>query len=297
MVLYVRLNYMKNISELFLIFYRYMKCAWRLYVSNFMMMKSFSAGLSIICLLAYNNADAADAKMANAEKLFEMRCKNAGERIARTVDEVEGIYLLKLRTSKNFDEQFAMNDPYGNDLINDGYIQTFLREHYQLMEIQRQRYPALARKSKPNTHIGYAYVEAVNPADGKRYRYTGRIEQPGLTKPEYSRDYLEFVLDFTPSSNPLPRYGVTFDDISTHEDRLHWIAGSSLKVIDLKENKIIAERIGYMLDRGQGSTNGGRSPWLMAARNSCPQFLLPSAATHQLSQTDRFVEKVLRPAR
>jgi len=242
------------------------------------------------------DANAAETKLARAERIFQAHCKKAGEKIVRTVEDVEGIYLIKNRTTRNFDDQFAMDDPYGNDAINNGYIQTFLRESYQIMERQRLRYPMLTENAKPRLEVGYAYVDAVNPVDGLRYRFTGRIEQPGLTQSNYSRDYLRFVLKSEPTSNPLPRYGVTFEDISTQEDRLHWIAGSSLKVIDMKENKIIAERIGYMMDRGQGTKSGGRSPWLMAAGTSCPQFLLPSASTHQLSQTDRFVEKVLRPA-
>lgn len=251
---------------------------------------------SIFYAFSSLDASASETKIARAERMFQAHCKKAGEKIVRTVKEVEGIYLIKIRTTENFDDQFAMDDPYGNDAINNGYIQTFLRESYQIMERQRLRYPMLTENAQPRSEVGYAYVDAVNPVDGLRYRFTGRIEQPGLTQSNYSRDYLRFVLKSEPTSNPLPRYGVTFEDISTQEDRLHWIAGSSLKVIDMKENKIIAERIGYMMDRGQGNKSGGRSPWLVAARTSCPQFLLPSASTHQLSQTDRFVEKVLRPA-
>ena len=252
--------------------------------------------IGLFYLFSSFDANAAETKLARAERMFQAHCKKAGEKIVRTVKDVEGIYLIKTRTTRNFDDQFAMDDPYGNDAINNGYIQTFLRESYQIMEWQRLRYPMLTENAKPRLEVGYAYVDAVNPVDGLRYRFTGRIEQPGLTQSNYSRDYLRFVLKSEPTSNPLPRYGVTFKDISTQEDRLHWIAGSSLKVIDMKENKIIAERIGYMMDRGQGTKSGGRSPWLMAAGTSCPQFLLPSASTHQLSQTDRFVEKVLRPA-
>lgn len=257
--------------------------------------KSFILTICILCLFLNSAADASNAKLIKAENLFRMHCKKAGEKIVRTVDNVEGVYILNLRTSRNFDDQFAMDDPYGKDFINDGYFQTFLRESYEIMERHRLRYPALAKKSNPRAQVGYAYVEAINPANGIRYRYTGRIEQPGLNDPSHVKDYFKFVLESAPSSGPPPRYGVMFEDISTHQDRLHWIAGSSLKVIDLKEEKVIAERVGYMMDRGQGNTNGGRSPWLLAASTSCPQFPLPYPTTNQLSQTDRFVEKVLRP--
>lgn len=96
-----------------------------------------------------------------------------------------------------------------------------------------------------------------------------------------------------------------FDDISTREERSNWIAGSSLKVVDLDREKVIAERVGYMIDWAQGSRAGGRSPWLFAADNACPEFdrdfpvasrLKSHKNRNQLHQTARFVEKVLMPA-
>jgi hypothetical protein len=94
---------------------------------------------------------------------------------------------------------------------------------------------------------------------------------------------------------------VTYDDISTREERDYWIAGSLLKVIDLQTNEVMAERIGYMMDRGQGNTGGGRSPWLFAADNACPVFgpekVGLSRSFHQPSQTRNFVEQVLHIAR
>ncbi len=89
---------------------------------------------------------------------------------------------------------------------------------------------------------------------------------------------------------------MTFDDISTREDREYWIAGSSLKVIDLANNEVIAERIGYMVDWAQGSRAGGRSPWLFAADNACPRFSDRNGSSAQSYQALDFVEQVLKPA-
>jgi len=109
------------------------------------------------------------------------------------------------------------------------------------------------------------------------------------------------VLDRAPAKAAAPRYGVTYDDISTREEREYWIAGSSLKVIDLYTDEVIAERKGYMIDRSQGSLAGGRSPWLLAADEACPKFAkygsnvgAPAFAS-QPRQTQDFVEKVLIP--
>lgn len=230
-----------------------------------------------------------------AQALFQERCKSAGEKIYRTAENVEGVLLMKIRPEKdNFSDQYALDDPYGSDLGGDGYIRNFLRG-YETRQAQ------FAPGAPPR--LGYLYVEAIDPKDGKRYRYTGRIEEPWQTNKNYLKGYTRFVLDKVPAPGPSPRYGVTYDDISTREDRDYWIAGSSLRVVDLQTNEVIAERIGYMRDPGMGNVSGGRSPWLIAADYACPTFqrnpLLPvphgQGARAQLHQTEDFVEKILKP--
>ena len=238
-------------------------------------------------------------RQATAKSMFEERCKTAGEKIYKTVEGVEGIYLMKIRTSTNFGNQFELDDPYGHDSTGDQYLLNFLQGYYH------QRNEAPVAGSPPRT--GFHYIEAQDPKDGKRYRYTGRIEQPSLTNEHYSKDYKRFVLDKAPAPGKPPRYGVTYDDISTQEEREYWIAGSSLKVIDLETNEVIGERIGYMMDWAQGSRAGQRSPWLFAADNACPGFQwnpnFPvtrsngGGSSQQPGQTITFVEKVLKPSK
>lgn len=230
------------------------------------------------------------------EALFKLHCATAGETIRRKVKDVEGIVVLKGRPeTMNTSDQFLMDDPYGHDLHGDGYIQSFLKAKHEVT----RRYAALLKdppKPDPNEPVGYDYVDMADPIGGDRIRYTAYVSQPGKTDPKYLLDAFRVVLQSSPAATGAsPRYGVTYEDISTHEDRMVWIAGSSLKVIDLQTNEVIAERIGYMIDRGQGSTAGGRSPWLLAASNACPAF--PGRHADQANQTARFVEKVLVPIR
>ncbi len=248
------------------------------------------------------------ARLQIAEQMFAERCKKAGEFIHRTTENVEGIFLMKIRPKgMNYGDQYRMDDPYGRDLGGDGYIKSFLRG-YETRQAQ-------FAPGSP-TRYGYPYVEAIDPANGKRYRYTGSMKVVGRKietapnvrvelkrNPNYDLNIYEFGLDRNLAPGPAPRYGVTYDDISTREERDYWIAGSSLKVIDLKTNEVMAERIGYMMDRGQGNDSGGRSPWLLAADNACPHFFrnpnLPPINGHgasaQLHQTEDFVEKILKP--
>ncbi len=231
-------------------------------------------------------------RLAKAEAMFQERCKTAGEKIYRTVENVEGVFLLKLRPNEiNFDDQFLMDDPFGSDLGGDGYIKKFLLGRNAVGSIT-------------DTNIvrnGYRFVEAVNPKDGNRYRYSGSTREVShissiLMGGDGKTTFLtrDFVLDKYLSPGESPRYGVTYDDISTREDREYWIAGGSLKIVDLETNEVIAERIGYMMDRGQGNTSGGRSPWLLAPAHACPSFpTTPGGRPFKLNQTRDFVEKVL----
>jgi hypothetical protein len=228
--------------------------------------------------------------------MFAERCKKSGEFIHRTVTDVDGILVMKVRPDKiNFDQQFAMTDPYGDDFGGEDYTESFLRGFHA----QNSGSANLPAGVAPEV-AGFQYVEAVSSVDGVRYRYTGRVEEPWLTNKSYLKGYLRFVADRSSPGTPPPRYGVTYDDISTREEREHWIAGSSLRIVDLATNEVIAERIGYMVDAGQGSRAGGRAPWLFAFDNACPSFVSGSrsgrrAAPFARYQTARFVEKVLKP--
>ncbi len=273
-------------------------------MSRFIFLKLLSTLLLSLSLLGACNTSTLAAqsseRQTKAMAMWQERCKTAGEKIYKTVEGVDGIYLMKLRPSEiNFGDQFKLDDPYGRDFGGDAYFGAFLRGRFQAES-----------KDIPEgfpPRFGYLYVEAQDPKDGQRYRYTGRLEEPWQTNKAYLQGYIRFVLDKAPATGPTVRYGVTYDDISTREEREYWIAGSSLKVVDLQTNEVIAERIGYMVDWAQGSRAGQRSPWLFAANNACPDFyrnyknLKPgprqNGSGQQTNQTLDFVEKVLKPTR
>jgi hypothetical protein len=231
-------------------------------------------------------------RLAKAQAMFAERCKKAGKFIYRTVDNVEGIVLLKLRSDKtnygeNEEQQYRLDDPFGRDAGGESYIGSFLAG-----AVPKPSYPP------PNWRPsrGYRYVDVPGFIAGQRFRYTGRIDQPWLRDKRYGEWVREFVLDKTPAPDPAPRYGVTFDDLSTTEERDYWIAGSSLRVIDLQTNEVIAERIGYMMDPGQGNNSGGRSPWLIALNYACPAFEKDGAGHANTDvQSKKFVIQVLSP--
>ncbi len=237
-----------------------------------------------------------------AKAMFEERCKKAGFFIHRTVKDVEGILVMKLRPKGvNYGGQFTMSDPYGRDLSGEGYLISFLRGNFQA-----QTSGILPPGSPPR--LGFRFVEAINPLDGTRYRYTGGVREhivkptPPFTSVREPFVTSGYVMDSVLAPGEAPRYGVTYDDISTRQEREYWIAGSSLRVIDAHTGEVIAERVGYMWDPGQGNNSGGRSPWLHAASYACPSFFRYSGAgpnstafSHQAYQASDFVESVLTP--
>lgn len=241
--------------------------------------------------------EVASNRVAKAEAMFAERCKKSGVFIHRTAENVEGIFLMKIRPRDiNLGAQFKLDDPYGRTYGGDGYFESFFWGRNEMHVLDNTK------------RGGYRYVEAVDPKDGKRYRYTGSIREVtrntsiqigGDGKTTFKAK--DFVVDKFPAPGAMPRYGVTYDDISTREEREYWIAGSSLKVIDLQTNEVMAERIGYMIDRGQGSESGGRSPWLFAADNACPMFGPEQVGVprsfYQPPQTRDFVERILKPIR
>lgn len=224
---------------------------------------------------------------------FEMRCKSAGEKIYKTVDNVEGVVWMKWReeisNADNFADQFKLNDPYGQDCGGEGCILNLLRATSGEQLDPERKLPH---------HRGYHFVESVDPIDGKTYRYTLRLYKPSERDPKWGKWLVEPELLKISIDQPTAHYGITWNDISTREDREYWIAGGSLKVIDLQTKEVIAERVGYMMDRGQGSQAGFRSPWLFAVQNACPEFPHEpndSRRGRTLHETSNFIYKILKP--
>jgi hypothetical protein len=259
--------------------------------------------------LLYQDAKAAAAQQAEymrrratAEALFKQRCETAGETIFQTIENVKGVVWMKWRPhAMNTSNQFGMDDPYGRDCGGDVCIRNLLR----------------STLSQPKVDVtdlylptqGYDFVETKDPIDGQLYRYTAGVmpsgERSSEKRAEMARKasgidpgpyYYNFMTRREPIARLTARYGITWDDISTREDRAHWIAGGSLSIVDLRTTQVIAKRVGYMWDRILGSQAGFRSPWLWAnTHGDCKNLTDPSTTYHNAQTTREFSFKVLQP--
>lgn len=254
---------------------------------------------------AYDPSNRAEyeAKIKEARKVFDDRCKNvAGVKIYRTVPEVEGVLLMKVRpraTDRELADRMWPGAAFGGEYSGDSYIRSFLG--YEHGNVTKTR-GYITTDQRPDGLPGYRWVEIIDPKDGQRYRYSGSVKIVGKKDPtaynvqlelkrdpNYDMNIYRWSLDKTlsPSKNP-PRYAVTFEDHVIPEERALWLASSTIKVLDLQNNEVLGEWTRYAMSYIHRP--GGGLPWLN--QSICPY--VPGAAQ---TNTRQFVDQILIPKR
>ena len=194
-----------------------------------------------------------DAFAREAWAYFTKKCDTeAGEKIYKTYSGVKSVLVVKPlppASEKDLFDQFWYGDPYSGSAHSDrGFHEAATLTSYS------RRAGELVR--------GLEFVE-IKTQSGEGYK---RVTRPSSVNGRWHVDNIE---------KPTSRFGVAWEDISTPEDRKYWVAGSRLSVIDLRDNSLVAERIGYLIEAGFGSTAGQRRPWLTSRgpRTTCPPLL------------------------
>lgn len=206
---------------------------------------------------------------------FKKLCdEKSGEKIYKTYTGVKSVLVVKPlppATEKDLYDQFWYGDPYSDDLAVED------RGHRAAAKLIGSRQFV---KEFSYAESGYGFIELRTEKEGKQafLRMTPLIDPPFVTKSEITK--------------PESRFGISWDDISTLEDRQYWVAGSRLRVLDLTDNSVVAERIGYFIEAGFGATGGQRRPWQTSRgpNTTCPAMI---SRDHM---NRFFVLKVLRPA-
>jgi len=214
-----------------------------------------------------------DTYAKEAWAYFKKKCETeAGEKIYKTYTGVKSVLVVKPlppATEKDLYDQFWYGDPYSNAsaLQNRGELHagTLIRDRKFI---------------DGRGNIGLKFFEQKQLV-GNRDEYQ-RIE-PTNTPPYFTSK--------TVVEKPASRFGIIWEDLSNSEARKHWVAGSRLRVIDLVDNSLVAERTGFFIETGFGSTTGQRRPWQTSRgpRTTCP-------AVNNGTFEDRwFILKVLVP--
>ena len=162
-----------------------------------------------------------EAARIAAEPIFEEQCKKSGEQIYRTVENVDGVRLLKIWRGANADNDKPLyNDPQWEYAAWDvaggkSYIGYFLH-------------------NPKNKTMGYSFVDVV--LDDKQIeRYLG----------EYHGSLDGNLPDMVDTElNPIEpaQYAITFENNTDPALRKHWIAGTTFKIMDLQTNELLAEK-------------------------------------------------------
>ena len=225
--------------------------------------------------------DAYQQRYQAAKAVFDRQCQNAGEKIYRTVDNVEGIMLLRVREkylNKNgydpmWDDAAALSGSYPTDGVEKYYINNFLQF-----------------STGAEGGGGLAVEENLLPNSKylPRYRYVDVLQSDGKSVIRYRGGWNVNRKPLAEEANPKQpaRYAFTYENNVDPELRKLWIAGTTLKVLDLKTGELLAEKKVYAFETKFGGTANHTTPWSLAIK--CPD-------DENLQISRFFVERVLKP--
>lgn len=211
------------------------------------------------------------------QEYFDHLCKTeAGEFIYKTVENVEGIYMMRPRdnpTDYELEHLYALEDPYGHSVgVRDHPEEYFVQPaigKYQFLEVPlprdsqskgEKRYKRFYRDE--NAHPGKKYQTAINGRGVFVPYVVAEVEVPGLGG----------------------RYGYTWRGITRPYDRELGIAGSELVILDLQANEVMAIRRGFVRS---GFVRNLTGVWWLTAQKCSKESLKMDA---------QFIYEVLKPA-
>ncbi|WP_269633618.1 hypothetical protein [Pelomonas sp. BJYL3] len=235
-------------------------------------------------------------KYAKAKALFEERCKTAGVVVKRTVKDVEGIELAKIRQpipwgGKEYFDPMYPEAAMAGEHRGDDYIKQFLMSEFVNPADSGQRGalgpPAAEELFKRFTvKNGYSFVEYVDPTNGQRFRCT----------PDWSRRHPNWVdgqHHCKPVDRTATRYALDYEDLVEPADRALWISGTRIKAVDKQSGNVIAELTRYVWEAGFGASSTGRWPWEHANAGGRSQ-VCPSRPGERDDVSRKFVDEVIQ---
>ena len=229
-----------------------------------------------------------EEKFLAAKAVFDARCKDAGFKIYRTVDNVEGVTLLNVwpREKRKTDQMWeyaGLPDAYGED----SYIQGFLLWRawdYKINDFSlgvqgfarnKPNIPPKADEINRYKYFnGFQYVDVLQNQTYQRYQF----------KDLYYLDEIATTAIKKPS-----RYTVEFENPILPKERKIWIATTKAFVKDSKTGELLGEAAWHSFHGPQGEIKySGTGVWDRA--KVCPYI-----ANRQHGSIQYFVLKVLKP--
>jgi hypothetical protein len=222
-------------------------------------------------------------KVAKSQELFEERCKLAGEKIYKTVEDVGAILLVNSRPRRDHGKDQADSNWIGAGFATESTGNQFIAEFLYF------NHPAVGLHARELTPVeggtrGYAYVHVVE--EDRHVRYSLRAPKTFVS----TADPIESYGTRQATDEALPPYVVEYENIDDPVGRKNWVAGARVRVLDRLRNELLGEFVHYSFEPGLGSSAGFRQPWNFAIQ--CPRTTYGGATGHIRS----FVERILKPA-
>jgi len=217
-----------------------------------------------------------------SQEYFEHLCKaEAGEFIYKTVENVEGLYMMRPRRVATDDELShldALEDPYGheNSEAKEAEFQYVSPNRYSFVEASLSDQRELAWK-KQYRHESYFK----GPADSAKH-----VTYSGFN----AKTMKAMVKQFT--ANRKSRYGFTWRGVTRPHDRDLGIAGGELIVLDLETREVLAVRRGYIRTGGVRDSSSGI--WWPTGQ-ACPAYGYRNGLNKDFDFSYWFIGKVLKP--
>ena len=173
------------------------------------------------------------------EEYFDHLCKTeAGEFIYKTVENVEGLYMMRPRermTDYEIEHLYALEDPYGQILgvshgAGDYYVQPAIGKYRFLEEPLHQKEPP----SKTTKYYRYYRDPKAHPGKDFQTAIDGRFVRVPYVVAEQEVETLQ------------SRYGYSWRGITRPHDRELGIAGGEIIVLDLQTNEVLGVRRGFI---------------------------------------------------
>jgi hypothetical protein len=236
-------------------------------------------------------------KFAAHQAYFQQLCRNAGTRVSRKVEGVDSIAFegVRAQTARaDLEDPAFRGDVYSQFDTGHNPRESLARAFLTRIEWEERWYVP-----RPDEFLRYPQVEIRAEQDGK----PGYLRYTDATQGSNARMNQTFV------EAAASQYVVRIEDVTTAEDRLHWISGTRWTVVHQPTGEVLGESLAYAIDTLQGQTkfsggfgNAGEpwAPWLRAGHvqydsykvgNACPPKDIYQQRIHKLD----FLKTVLVP--
>lgn len=214
------------------------------------------------------------------EQYFDHLCKTeAGEFIYKTVENVEGLYMLRPRKEASdyeLEHLYALEDPYGHE---NGEA---VRGEYKF--VSPNRYVYFERPTQPPRFNEITQRFGGDKIDPRKLegheRFSGYDSRHLESMRKESVQHLQ------------SRYGFTWRGITRPHDRELGIAGGELIVLDLETKEVLGVRRGYI--RSGMIRNNLTGIWWLTGQ-TCPIYGYRGGRNKDFDFSYWFIGKVLKP--